>query len=407
MNCKEICELLTTYLDSEVTPEEKADIEAHLAGCPQCRAELEAMSATQVSLRGVLKSMAEEVSPSPQAWEKVRARLNTKGSWIEGLPKLLTSKTWQVATVTATVIVIAVVAVVWQFSGVGQAPPIPVPSPTEPALPTTPAPPPTVVPGPSPLPPFEVRVVPEEAHYLPGEPVEIRLSITNVSSETITLRPYPQEIRVTPGLDYDQVLFSQDGGTQEKELRPGETATVEFAWDQKDKTGKQVPPGWYNVRSGDITATQGGSSVTTFTPGTRVLIQYPQGAMEKSFDLNQSQTVNGITVTLERIELTADSSRFYFFFIPPGYTAPPTGPGLPEMPPPDSVTASRAEYTIGGITKNAGNAGFNTKDNGIKLVWTVGPGRLDPIPSDAKEIIFRVTQLNDRQGPWEFKIPLQ
>ncbi len=406
MNCKEICELLTAYLDSEVTPEEKADIEAHLPGCPHCRTELEALSATQVSLRDVLKSMAEEVLPSPQAWDKVQARLDKKGGWLDGLHRLLTSRTWQVATVTATVVVIAVVAAIWQFSGVGQAPPTPGPVPTIPAPPTeTPVPAP-VVPRPAPPPPYEVRVVPEEAHYLPGEPVEIKLSITNVSSETITMSPYPPEIVVTPGLDYDWVLFSQTGGTEEKELRPGETATVEFVWDQKDNTGKQVPPGWYNVRSRNITVRQEGSR-GTFTPGTRVLIQYPQGVMEKSFDVNQSQTVNGITITLERVELTADSSRFYFFFIPPGYTASPTHLGMPPMPPPDSVTASGAEYTVGGITKNAGDAGFNTKGDGIRLVWTVGPGKLDPVPSDAREITFTITQLNDRQGPWKFRIPLQ
>ena len=84
MNCKEICELLTTYLDGEVTPEERVYIEAHLPGCPQCRAELEALSNTRASLRSVLKSMAEEVTPPVQAWEKVRARLKIKGSWLDG-----------------------------------------------------------------------------------------------------------------------------------------------------------------------------------------------------------------------------------------------------------------------------------------------------------------------------------
>jgi anti-sigma factor RsiW len=81
MSCKEICELLTAYLDGEVTPEEKAYVEAHLPGCPQCHAELEALSVTQVSLRGVLKSMADEVSPSTEAWEKVRAQLESWRLW--------------------------------------------------------------------------------------------------------------------------------------------------------------------------------------------------------------------------------------------------------------------------------------------------------------------------------------
>jgi phage gpG-like protein len=210
MDCKDICELLTAYLDGEATPEDKAYIEAHLPGCPQCRAELEALSATQAILRGVLKSMAEEVTPSVQAWEKVRARLDTKGGWLDGLHRLLTSRTWQVATVTAVVVVIAVVAAIWQFGGVEQAPvpalapvaPAPAPAPTPEPTPTpTPAPTPSPIPPapmPAPPPPFERSVVPEEAHYLPGEPVEVKLSLTNVSSETIKLDRCPPEIQVTP-----------------------------------------------------------------------------------------------------------------------------------------------------------------------------------------------------------------
>ena len=127
--------------------------------------------------------------------------------------------------------------------------------------------------------------------------------------------------------------------------------------------------------------------------------------MEKTIELNQSQTVNGVTVTLERVELTAEGSTFHVFFIPPGYTATTTGPGLPPMPPTMSVRAI-AEYTIGGITKCAGTAGFNTKGDGIKLVWVGGAGKLDPVPSDAKELTFTITQLNDWKGPWEFRIPL-
>jgi hypothetical protein len=250
-----------------------------------------------------------------------------------------------------------------------------------------------------------VSVVPEEAYYLPGEPIEVRLSLTNISSDTITMSPYPPEIRVTPWLDRDRILSSRAGGTQPLEIGPGDTITLEFTWDQKDNEGKQAPAGWYAVTFKDISVTQGDRR-TTFNPGAAVLIQYPQGAMQKSFELDQSQTANGITVTLERVELTADGASFYVFFIPPGYTPPPTGPGLPPAPPPMAVMA-RAEYSFDGMTRNAGFAGFGTKDDGIKLVWGGGPARLDPVPSDAKELTFTITQLNDWEGPWEFKVPLE
>ena len=257
---------------------------------------------------------------------------------------------------------------------------------------------------PAPPPPFERSVVPEEAHYLPGEPIEVKLAITNTSSDVIVMSQYPPEIRVTPWQDRDNILASRAGGTQPLEIKPGDTITVDFTWDQKDKEGKQVPPGWYAVTFRDISITQGDRR-TTFNPGAAVLIQYPQGAMGKTIELDQSQTANGITVTLKRIELTADGASFNAFFIPPGYTPSPTGPGLPPMPPPMAVTA-RAEYSFDGATRNAGFAGFRTEGDGIGLVWGGRPHRLDPIPNDAKELTFTITQLNDWQGSWEFKIPL-
>jgi len=260
-------------------------------------------------------------------------------------------------------------------------------------------------PRPAPPPPFERSVVPEEAHYLPREQIEVKLSITNTSSDVIVMSQYPPEIRVTPWQDRDRILSSRAGGAQPLEIKPGDSVTVEFTWDQKNVEREQVPPGWYAVTFTDISITQGYRRITS-NPGAAVLVRYPQGAMEKSLDLNQSQTVNGVTVTLERIELTVDGASFNAFFIPPGYTPPPTGPALPPMPPLMDVTAS-AEYSFDGMTRNAGFAGYRTEGDGIGLVWGGEPHRLDPVPSDAKELTFTITQLNDWQGPWEFKVPLE
>jgi len=421
MNCKKICELLTAYLDGGVALEEKADIEAHLPGCPQCRAELEGLSATQDNLRGMLKSMADEVSPPAQAWEKVRARLDTKGSWLDGLRRLLTSKTWQVATVAAAVVVIAVVAAIWQFGGVGQAPPpapAPVPAPATvpppiitippeptptpaPTPPPTPTPTPAPAPRPAPPPPFQVSVVPEEAHYLPGEIIEVEMSLSNVSSELITIESYPTEIQVTSTPERVWYVTS-DSGRRSAVLTPGREVGLVFTWDQKDKEGKQVPPGWYNITFKDINVIYETDRRTVTNPTARVLIQYPQGTMEKTIELNQSQTVNKITVTLESIELTATGMTVYAFNTPPGYTSPQ---GI--LPTSQFMVAS-GEYSVdGGAIKQAGSAGFRFLEDGIRYTWK----NLDPVPADAKELTFRIIMRwedkpEELLGPWEFKIPL-
>lgn len=55
---------LSAYLDGELRPEEKAQLEAHLAGCPDCRAELGQLRAVS----GLVKAQAME--PVPPALKK-------------------------------------------------------------------------------------------------------------------------------------------------------------------------------------------------------------------------------------------------------------------------------------------------------------------------------------------------
>lgn len=445
VNCNMIKELLVAYLDGEVTGEERAHIESHLDACQLCLDDLDGLRATRQGLRRAFTDMAADVTPLSQSWQRLQERLEARPSLWERLGRLsLQHPVWGAAA-ASVVLVLAAVAFFW-YAGVFDRAAVPVPAPMpamapekdramEAAPPPTiqvpppapspapmpapapapvpaptpapaPAPTPAPAPRPAPAPPFRASLVPEEAVYLPGESVEVRLSFANTSADTFTISQYPPEIEVTPWLDRDQVLSSRPGGTQPLEIRPGETATLDFAWDQRDGQGQQAAPGWYAVTFKDITIQHGGTGTYGMSPTARVLIQHPQGAMEKTIDLDQAQTVNGITVTLQRVEMTADGAGFSVFFIPPGYSPPPATPGMPPMPPRIAVAAS-AEYSFDGVTRNAGTAGFNTRGDGMRLVWGVGMHKLDPVPSDAGELIFTITQLNDWQGPWEFRIPLQ
>jgi len=395
MNCKEICELLTAYLDGEVTPEERAYIEAHLPGCPQCHAELEALSATQASLRGVLESMAEEVSPSPQAWEKVRARLEKKGSWLDGLRRLLTSKTWQVATVTAAVVVIAVVAAIWQFGGVGQAPP-PAPAPAP-----APAPVPTPTPAPGPMRFIEADASIDKDSYLPGEDIVIEFSFKNVTAEPFHLEPFPPVIEIMRPRPFEPAR-SFPAGTGSKSLEPGEVASYTLTWDQRDDQGQQVDYGYYHLKLGDVRLEDRSMSLG-FGRLVQVLILPAEGVMEKTIEVNESRTVNGITFTLEKIELTASGAKFYAFNVPPEYNLP-QGPRL--APPQFMSLHAHAEYRLdGGPVRDVGSSGIRFLDEGMKHSWDHPD--LSPIPKGSKELTFIITRLGDWEGPWEFKIPLE
>lgn len=227
MNCKEIYELLTAYLDDEVTKDEKALVESHLPDCPQCQAELEALKVTQVNLKSVLTSMADEVVPSTEAWKNVRAKIEKKNGWLEGFIKILTSQKWQAAAVTAAVVVVAVSAATWQISGAGQEPLIstrvpffdgpspastapaaetatpttpkasttpttPAPAPTAPTAPTTPTPP-----GMAGAPPPVITVTPPNVTVQAPAPAQVTVNTTPQSQqpvEVVSVSVPPQSI---------------------------------------------------------------------------------------------------------------------------------------------------------------------------------------------------------------------
>jgi hypothetical protein len=78
MDCKSIGGLLAAYLDGEVTPEERKQIEAHLPDCPQCREELKALTATRDKLRQALKEMAAQATPPAGSWDRIKQRAGIK-----------------------------------------------------------------------------------------------------------------------------------------------------------------------------------------------------------------------------------------------------------------------------------------------------------------------------------------
>ena len=61
MNCKQAKEQLTAYLDGEVTIQQRAAIEVHLAGCQDCAAEREALAALRADLSATVRTAGEAI----------------------------------------------------------------------------------------------------------------------------------------------------------------------------------------------------------------------------------------------------------------------------------------------------------------------------------------------------------
>jgi len=126
---------------------------------------------------------------------------------------------------------------------------------------------------------------------------------------------------------------------------------------------------------------------------------FRQDVIEKTIQVNESQTVNGITITLERVELAPFAAMFWAFNIPPDYHLPQDR----ESPPPHLVLPAEAEYSLdGGPAIKAGPSRFRFYEEGMRHSWKY----LDPIPKGTKELTFTITRLGDWEGPWEFHIPI-
>lgn len=313
---------------------------------------------------------------------------------------------WRAVTTTALVIILATVGVFWYMGGFTQAP---APAPLTPEKCGIPTP----TPVPAPPPPLEIEATPLSPvayapAFSPGKEVKILFVFKNVSSGPITVAPFPPRIEITRPKT-DEVVRSFPGGSEQLDISPVETEEYTLVWDQKDNNGRQVTPGWYyvNVKVSFSRATEPTRGTGSLATMTKLLIQLPQGAMEKFIRVGQSQTVSGLTITLERVELSAMGARFLAFTIPPGYSLPEQRPDLPSPPPPDWMVPVHAQYTVDGVTKDAGNAGVRFLANSVELAWGYHGAWLDPVPSDAKELIFTITRFGDLEGPWQFFIPLE
>ncbi len=170
-----------------------------------------------------------------------------------------------------------------------------------------------------------------------------------------------------------------------------------------------MSPGYYfvDVFNVHVEGIEVGYNISHLSSLTKVLIQFPQGAMEKTIEVNRSQTREEVTITLEKLELSASGAKVYALAQIPNYTSPskviPLEIPTPEPTPPLDIYPSPAWYRLdNGIKREIGSPGFMWADKGFRLTWDL----IDPVPSDAKEITFAITNFGKWAGPWEYRIIL-
>jgi hypothetical protein len=288
----------------------------------------------------------------------------------------------------------------------------------------------------------QIDLVPSKLVYISGEQVQMELIMANASQgevEPVIVSPLPPAISlVKSGTSSSRTLPSGivvpdlepggsasvktfPAGTEERKLAVGERVTYNLTWDQKDEDGKQVSPGWYYYEYRyDFRKDSSGEGVGSGGRDRAFLIQYPQGAMQKSIEVNQSRTLTGVplltmegetklvdvVITLERVELNEMGVTFYAEMTSPdnpvsGYSNPEWAGHIPMS----------AQYIVDGAVIEARAPNSKFLDSGIQFRWGASPdddNYLDPVPADAKELTFVIPEIEpDWEGPWEFKILLE
>jgi hypothetical protein len=287
----------------------------------------------------------------------------------------------------------------------------------------------------------QTSLTPSRLVYMPGEEVDMELVLTNASQgdvEPVVVSSIPPAVSLYPvgsapapgpGLPPGLPMLSSQtiqtvktfpGGSEEATLATGDKLTYNLTWNQKDTDGNQVPPGWYyyeytcwfRPKSSAQPSGSGGN-------GRAFLVQYQQGAMKRTIEVDQSKTVTGlplttvtgetktfdVTITLEQVVLDDMGATFY---------AKMTSPDNPVSGYDGTNwvghTPMTSQYIVDGVTREARAPSVQFTDNGVEFRWGASaddPNYLDPVPSDAKQLTFIIPEIGHNwPGPWEFDIPL-
>ncbi len=183
------------------------------------------------------KRLLLQLSEKEAAEARQRSEMTSFWNWLRNLiPK---SPVWRSAAVTLTVAVLTLV-VVWRLGLF---------SPGEEPIVTGPLGPTVSV---------ETRAYTEKLATVPvetgspmlktvyavGERIEINFFFKNITDETLTFL-FPPLIKIDNARVETVRTFT--AGQDTKGIAPGESVQYDLTWDQKDDSGKQVPPGDYQV----------------------------------------------------------------------------------------------------------------------------------------------------------------
>jgi hypothetical protein len=255
-------------------------------------------------------------------------------------------------------------------------------------------------PGPTPL---VMDMAPEQPVYASGAPVKVNISLSNGITDLFTLSDFPPvlEISTRPDGWNKGIVRTLLHGEETQILQPHHTTSTIIMWDQKNDQQIQVNPGvYYLVAQARFTQNIMPNSTTILEPNpgliearSKVIVQYPQGALAGSLYPNITVTDGEVTATLDSLKLTGSGGMVNMTV-----HAPKPAEGSIAAPGFFQVTA---EYSIdNGTAQNYLDWSSLYTGNGTSQVtW-----QLAPVPCDARKMHITVTTFDPYRGHWNFTV---
>ena len=242
----------------------------------------------------------------------------------------------------------------------------------------------------------------DKTSYARGEDVKIQVELKNTSVGPITIDRFPPILSLMQ-TDTKQPVYTFAAGTATRTIAAGETVKFSLDWGQQDSKGAYVAAGSYYIELEDVNS-QGQTLQLNLATPPRFIIQSgaaaTTGETVRTVTVDSTQTVDGITVVLQKIELTAAGARVYAFVTPPSdYSFVPGNP-----PRATQDYSAPAYYSLdGGWFKDAGTSSVEYLVNGMNHVWVIK----EPLPADASEMQFSIAGIGQWKDTWRFTIALK
>jgi hypothetical protein len=232
----------------------------------ECRSEPSAEFQDSLKRRLLLKLAQQEVKAQQEA-----ERREQRWGWLSGF---MTQTPARRAAIVAVIAVAITIGALWArgtfTEPTGPVVVTPAPEP-EPPIVTAPPPPPVTAPV------LRATATIEKTIYTVGEKITIEFSFSNISSESITIAPYPPQIDIR-NAQTDETARRLPPGTHRQELAPSETVDYNLVWDQLDGRGHQISPGTYAIATDEVSITSPAEPegiVISFQDMAEVTIQAP------------------------------------------------------------------------------------------------------------------------------------